>query len=777
MKLKLLFITLVFCFFNTINAQNGNPSVFGDNVWNVYVYNDNDPTFPLFNYKGFYTEGNLSFDTQTRWDSNDSPSEASGYIGDAVDYDYHAFAAKRQGFTPGYYAIDIPGHDDEAYLLVDGVKVWEHIGCCDSHSDVWEGVLDANSTIEFRVTETGGGSYGAIKIAMVTIDAVVANFSASSCETTVTVTASGGQSPYTGTGVFTVSPGTYNYTVMDSYGATSSTIVEVKDDSKPIIKTQNVTVNLGADGQVVVTPEMIDNSSSDNCGIVSMSLDKTTFSCADIGTVVHSQAIAFTNIASVPQETYSHGAGYNPNTNEFWYPNWAGSTIYKYDAFHNATGSFDAPVGEIMQLWMDESSSDYYTANWGYNTINRIGDNTVIWTYDLGSTASAVTTSDLYVFAMSYYTNTIVVLDKTTGVFVKNITLAGNFETYGGLVYANGIIYIAGSDHASISTVPYNITAIHSFDANTGDYISSVGTAQPCYNTAFDGETIWISGNSSTIDGYKISDGNAYNETGFGNKVKLTVTDAAGNTAEGYARVMVKDNVLPKVLTQDITVQLEATGSVSITAAQINNGSSDNCGIASMTVSPDTFACDKVGDNEVVLTATDMNGNVSTGTAIVTVNSFTVNTITRNSDTLTADEVNATTYQWMTCNGGTYVNLPGEINQSFTATTAGSYSVEVTKNGCTQRSTCFDITTLGSKKIDFNSNLRVYPNPFNDVISINVDSNAKLEVYNLSGETIYSKKIDSGSTLLNLGNNASGMYLMKITTENNQSQTVKIVKK
>jgi hypothetical protein len=1031
MKLKLLFIIIVFCLFNKISAQNGDPSVFGDNVWNVYAYNYTDNTFPSSNYQGFYIESDLSFDTQTRWNLGGSPSDASGYVGNAVGNDDHSYAAKRQGFTPGYYAIDIPGHDDQAYLLVNGVEVWSHMDCCDSHSDVWEGVLDANSTIEYRVTETGGGgSYGAIKIAMVTIDAVVAPFSSSSCLTTVTVTATGGQYPYTGTGVFTVGSGTHNYTVTDSYGATSSTTVLVKDDSKPTIITQNITVNLEADGQVVLTPEMIDNNSVDNCGIVSMSLDRTTFSCADIGAGAASEPIAFTNGPNASQNIHSWGGGYNPNTNEFWYPGWAGSTIYKYNALlHTTTGNFNAPVGSIMQLWMDKSSSDYYTANWGNRTINRISGNTVVWSHDTGATASAVTTSDLYVFAMSYYTNTIIVLDKTTGAVVKNITLPGTFQTYGGLVYANGIIYISGSDVNGLSTVRYTMNAIHSFDANTGAYISSVATSQQAYNTAFDGETIWISDSSSgsnIISGYKISDGDAYENEVFGKNVTLTVTDAAGNTAVGTARVIVKDlmapvitsngdinadtdsgvcgatvvvsasaadncsvgaptgvrsdgellsglyptgtttiawnvtdangnaaveviqtvivsdnevpvitadadinvnvdsgvcganvtvvsatatdncsvgtptgvrndglllsdlyptgtttiawnvtdvngnvaveatqtvtvidNEMPTALAQDITVQLDATGTVSITAAQINNGSSDicgiatleldttlfnctnvgnnnviltvtdingnestttaivtvqdvtsptvlahditvqlgttgtvsitpaqinngssdTCGIASVTVSPDTFTCDNVGDNAVTLTVTDINGNALTATAIVKVNSFTVNTITRNLDTLVADEVSATTYQWMSCNGGIYANLPGEINQSFTATATGSYSVDVTKNGCTQRSTCFDITTLGNNDFDFNSKLSVYPNPFNDVISINMDSNAKIEIYNLLGETIYNKKINSGSTLLNLSNNASGMYLMKITAENNQSKTVKIVKK
>ncbi|TDE42476.1 gliding motility-associated C-terminal domain-containing protein [Flavobacterium rhamnosiphilum] len=629
MKLKLLFITSVFCVFNAMNAQSGDPSVFGDNVWNVYAYNSTDSTFPVSNYAGFYTESNLSFDTQARWNQNNSPSDASGYTGNAVGNDNHSYAAKRTGFTPGYYAIDIPSHDDGAYLFVNGVQVWNHISCCDSHSGVWKGTLDGDSTLEFRVMDTGGGgSHGSIKVAMVTINAVVAPFSSSSCETTVTITATGGMSPYTGTGVFTVSPGTHNYTVSDDSGATSSTSVEVKDDSKPTVITQNIIVNLDANGQATVTPAMINYNSTDNCGITGMSLDKTTFTCSDIGDV-SAQPVAFTNVGAASQNIHSWGGGYNPNTNEFWYPAWSGSTIYKYDASHNATGSFNAPVSQIMQLWMDKSSSDYYTANWSYNTIKRISGSTVVWSYNLGTTASSVTTSDLYVFATSPSTNTIVVLDKTTGAFVKNINLPGTINTYGGLVYANGIIYVSGVANGGFSTVPYAWNAIHAFDAGTGAYISSVATAQNCFNTAFDGETIWISDSSSgsiTINGYKISNGN----------VKLTVTDAAGNTATKTAKVIVKDITAPVITTdgdKNVTTDLNVCGASVVVSAS----ATDNCTVDAPTgVRSDDLALDAVypvGTTTITWNTSDINGNAAVDvvqTVIVTDNQLPV--ITFNGD-------------------------------------------------------------------------------------------------------------------------------------------------
>ena len=101
--------------------------------------------------------------------------------------------------------------------------------------------------------------------------------------------------------------------------------------------------------------------------------------------------------------------------------------------------------------------------------------------------------------------------------------------------------------------------------------------------------------------------------------VTWTVTDGSGNTASATQLVSVTDNVLPTVITQNISVPLNFSGQATITAAMINNGSFDNCGIATVTVSPTTFTCANVGPNTVVLTVTDVNGNVATANAIVTI--------------------------------------------------------------------------------------------------------------------------------------------------------------
>src|SRR5439155_1688943 len=101
--------------------------------------------------------------------------------------------------------------------------------------------------------------------------------------------------------------------------------------------------------------------------------------------------------------------------------------------------------------------------------------------------------------------------------------------------------------------------------------------------------------------------------------VTLTVTDNNGNSQSATATVTVVDSVPPVPVCQDLTLQLDATGHGTITPEQINNGSTDACGVASLSLDKTSFDCSNVGTNSVTLTVTDNNGNSSTCSATVTV--------------------------------------------------------------------------------------------------------------------------------------------------------------
>lgn len=103
-------------------------------------------------------------------------------------------------------------------------------------------------------------------------------------------------------------------------------------------------------------------------------------------------------------------------------------------------------------------------------------------------------------------------------------------------------------------------------------------------------------------------------------EVVLTATDGFDNSASCTVNITVEDNTLPSASCQDISVSLDEFGNAQITPGQVNQGSSDNCGIESLMLDVQSFNCDDVGElNIVTLTVIDFNENESDCMAEVTV--------------------------------------------------------------------------------------------------------------------------------------------------------------
>lgn len=206
-------------------------------------------------------------------------------------------------------------------------------------------------------------------------------------------------------------------------------------------------------------------------------------------------------------DTKSHGGGFSPKYNEYWYPQWSGSTIYRYDINRNYIGTFNSGQSTIMQLWGDKDGT-YYTANYNNDRVCKWGDmnNNQIWSTHLGSSyyVNGVCCDEDYVYAMKYYTNQVYVMRKDNGQRVpeKEFTVNGPPYMYGGLACANGYLYIGGFNRN------FQQVGIYSLDDHT--QVATFQVACNIYNMAFDGEYYCVSQNSNTVHRYKISDGNAY---------------------------------------------------------------------------------------------------------------------------------------------------------------------------------------------------------------------------------------------------------------------------
>ncbi|WP_276482905.1 T9SS type A sorting domain-containing protein [Paraflavitalea pollutisoli] len=106
----------------------------------------------------------------------------------------------------------------------------------------------------------------------------------------------------------------------------------------------------------------------------------------------------------------------------------------------------------------------------------------------------------------------------------------------------------------------------------------------------------------------------AYNQPPHPGFYLGTDMDSLPNPNIGYG----VDSIAPVAIAKNLTVTLK-NGQVVIAPDQVDDGSYDAAGIASITLSQTSFDCRHIGDNRVVLLVTDVNGNQDTATAIITV--------------------------------------------------------------------------------------------------------------------------------------------------------------
>ncbi|MDQ1859195.1 T9SS type A sorting domain-containing protein [Chryseobacterium sp. WLY505] len=125
-------------------------------------------------------------------------------------------------------------------------------------------------------------------------------------------------------------------------------------------------------------------------------------------------------------------------------------------------------------------------------------------------------------------------------------------------------------------------------------------------------------------------------------------------------------------------------------------------------------------------------------------------------ETITIPTIAGTTY---------YVNV-GYYGDSIDHT-EGNFTIEITKEASLATS-----ETSGSKA---NNSVKLYPNPFKDVLHISDITNIKsVLIYDMSGKLI--KTIDKPDSVLYLGELKQGTYLITLQKKDGSKQTLKAIK-
>ncbi|WP_271784975.1 T9SS type A sorting domain-containing protein [Aquimarina algiphila] len=157
----------------------------------------------------------------------------------------------------------------------------------------------------------------------------------------------------------------------------------------------------------------------------------------------------------------------------------------------------------------------------------------------------------------------------------------------------------------------------------------------------------------------------------------------------------------------------------------------------------------------------------NSSTADITINALPDATVTENSLTFTADTTGAT-YQWINCE--TNQPISGETSISFTATENGSYAVDITLNGCTNRSSCILVDSIVLQQEDTISNFKLYPNPTDGIINVTIPVQ-KISIFNYYGRKVF----EASTSTFDISSLGSGIYFMEVETGNGRT-TRKIVR-
>ncbi|MUP39290.1 PA14 domain-containing protein [Labilibaculum euxinus] len=141
------------------------------------------------------------------------------------------------------------------------------------------------------------------------------------------------------------------------------------------------------------------------------------------------------------------------------------------------------------------------------------------------------------------------------------------------------------------------------------------------YTTSDDGVRLWVAGqqviNNWTNHSPTVNSGTISLSAGQIVPIVLEFYEQGGGAViklewqgPGVSRQFVKSNSTGTC--QDITLDLSAAGGLyNLTADEVDPGYSDECGIASRSLSKSVFTCDDAGSNSVTFTVVDVNGNSS----------------------------------------------------------------------------------------------------------------------------------------------------------------------
>lgn len=348
-------------------------------------------------------------------------------------------------------------------------------------------------------------------------------------------------------------------------------------------------------------------------------------------------------------------------------------------------------------------------------------------------------------------------VEVNAGTYIYIASEAIEFQNFFGFVpdYTSGAVNINGDDAIELFKDGSVIDIFGDINTDgTGepwDYMD--GWAYRNNNTGPDGN-IFAPGDW-TFSGIDALDGETTNATAttpvpigtytkastYGTNVTLTVTDDFNNSNSCTANIVVLDTLAPTLnCVSNPTFNLDSNGDLTLTPSDLDDGSNDNCGIQSMSLSQSVFTCLDAGNNFVTLYVEDNYGNIDSCIANVNIDGSNVLSI----DSLTIDEASC----FGECDGGIEIHgtntdsysidagISFQTSEIFTDLCANTYDIIVeSSSGCVET---IQAVVVEPTEINFTSTVT-------DVSCFGLED-GEIEINATGGVDPYEYSIDDGAS-------------------------------
>ena len=602
---------------------------------------------------------------------------------------------------------------------------------------------------------------------------------------TASTTISGGTPPYTynwsttatTSSISNLSAATYTLTVTDANNCLyrDSAVINIADNIRPTVITQNINAYLGFSGLVSITATDVDNGSSDNCSISSRSLDITNFNCSDLGPNTVDLLIIDSNgnrdsaaaIVTVLDTIRPVALASNPIV----YLDVNGQATLNAAAIDN--GSIDnCLISSFLLSVTSFNCSNIGASNPATFTVidnsgNRDSINVNITVLD--TLSPTVIGQNINVFLDASRQAIIDSADLDNGTFdncaINNLSLSKSSFNCADLG-ANNITLYAADVNGNIDSATYIVTVIDTIGGVNDSLITSA-----CENYT------WIQNNTNYTASGMHRD-TAFNVLGC-DSIYYILDLTINNTVTAIDTLTACDSL---VWIDGLTYFADNSTAVD---TLVNSNGCDSIVTLNLTIvnsngsSQSATSCDAYTwpENNQTYTAsgiyTNVLSNIDGCDSIIILDLSILNldvTVFNVGDSLFAYQ-DGNSYQWIDCRVDTIIQ--GANKQGFVPDTTGFYAVIIDNGFCSDTSSCqfFDFVSL--EEIAAENDFNIYPNPANAKFYIETNalvSDDILQVYDMRGAIILERNIFDLKETVDVKDWDAGIYFVRF-----QNQIKKIV--